>query len=161
MERVRWLERNILVAASRVLKHMLAERERVRAECMLEVCGALIDLDTSILSLKIVKHVSNFNIKLKSKISARISTCRFKLTTIFWVHICHVMWLCSAWEPILFPVKCSILDIYICKCIDVPYIYVCSCVYTVKTDVAVGTVPSVTVRWRNPRARLSGELDRS
>ena len=59
MERVRWLERNILVAASRVLKHMLAERERVRAERMLEVCGALIDLDTSILSLKIIKHVSN------------------------------------------------------------------------------------------------------
>ena len=59
IERVRWLERNILVAASRVLKHMLAERERVRAERMLEVCGALIDLDTSILSLKIIKHVSN------------------------------------------------------------------------------------------------------
>ena len=47
------------MAASRVLKHMLAERERVRAERMLEVCGALIDLDTSILSLKIIKHVSN------------------------------------------------------------------------------------------------------
>ena len=61
MERVRWLERNILVAASRVLKHMLAERERVRAEGMLEVCGALIDLDTSILSLKIIKHVSNLS----------------------------------------------------------------------------------------------------
>ena len=59
MERVRWLERNILVAASRVLKHMVAERERNRAESMLEVCGALIDLDTSILSLKIVKHVSH------------------------------------------------------------------------------------------------------
>ena len=62
MERVRWLERNILVAASRVLKHMLAERERVRAERMLEVCGALIDLDTSILSLKIIKHVSNWHL---------------------------------------------------------------------------------------------------
>lgn len=58
-ERVRWLERNILVAASRVLKHMVAERERNRAKSMLEVCGALIDLDTSILSLKIVKHVSH------------------------------------------------------------------------------------------------------
>ena len=59
MERVRWLERNILVAASRVLKHMVAEKERNRAESMLEVCGALIDLDTSILSLKIVKYVSH------------------------------------------------------------------------------------------------------
>ena len=67
MERVRWLERNILVAASRVIKHMAAERERNRAESMLEVCGALIDLDTSILSLKIVKHVSQIIIIISLK----------------------------------------------------------------------------------------------
>ena len=39
LERLRWLERNVLVAASRVLKHIAAERERSRAEGMLEVCG--------------------------------------------------------------------------------------------------------------------------
>ena len=37
---------------------MAAERERRRAEGMLRVCGDLIDLDISVLSLKILKHVS-------------------------------------------------------------------------------------------------------
>lgn len=58
MERLKWLERNVLVAASRVLKHVAAERERTRAESMLHVCGDLIDLDTVTLSVKILKHVS-------------------------------------------------------------------------------------------------------
>ena len=45
------------MASQRVMKHMAAERERKRAEGMLRVCGDLIDLDISILSLKILKHV--------------------------------------------------------------------------------------------------------
>ena len=47
----------VLVASQRVMKCMAGERERRRAEGMLKVCGDLIDLDISILSLKIVKHV--------------------------------------------------------------------------------------------------------
>lgn len=39
-----------------------SEKERKRAEGMLQVCGDLIDLDTSILSLKILKHVSVFSL---------------------------------------------------------------------------------------------------
>ena len=46
------------MASQRVMKHMTGERERKRAEGMLRVCGELIDLDISILSLKILKHVS-------------------------------------------------------------------------------------------------------
>ena len=59
-ERLKWLERNVLVAASRVLKHVAAERERTRAESMLHVCGDLVDLDTVTLSVKILKHVHQF-----------------------------------------------------------------------------------------------------
>ena len=58
LDKIQWLERNILVAASRVLKHVAAERERSRAEGMLHVCGDLIDLDTACLTVKILKHVS-------------------------------------------------------------------------------------------------------
>ena len=47
----------VLVASQRVMKYMAGERERRRAEGMLKVCGDLIDLDISILSLKIGKHV--------------------------------------------------------------------------------------------------------
>ena len=36
---------------------MGGEKERRRAEGMLRVCGDLIDLDISLLSLKIIKHV--------------------------------------------------------------------------------------------------------
>ena len=49
----------VLVASLRVIKHMSAEKERRRAEEMLKVCGDLIDLDISILSIKINKHVRN------------------------------------------------------------------------------------------------------
>lgn len=38
---------------------MAAERERRRAEGMLRVCGDLIDLDISVLSLKILKHLKS------------------------------------------------------------------------------------------------------
>ena len=48
----------MLVAASRVLKHMMAERDRMRAESMLQVCGDLIDLDSTSLAIRILKHVS-------------------------------------------------------------------------------------------------------
>ena len=47
------------MASQRVMKYMAGERERRRAEGMLQVCGDLIDLDISLLSLKIVKHVSH------------------------------------------------------------------------------------------------------
>jgi len=56
-EKLKWLEKNVLVAASRVLKHMVAERDRIRAEDMLRVCGDLIDLDTASLTIKILKHL--------------------------------------------------------------------------------------------------------
>ncbi len=52
------LSLQVLVAASRVLKHMKTERERGRAESMLRVCGDLSDLDTATLTVKILKHVS-------------------------------------------------------------------------------------------------------
>lgn len=57
VEKLRWLERNVLVAASRVLRHMTIERDRARAEGMLTVCSDLIELDTACLSIKILKHV--------------------------------------------------------------------------------------------------------
>ena len=41
------------------MKHTAGERERKRAEGMLRICGDLIDLDTSILTIKIHKHVSD------------------------------------------------------------------------------------------------------
>ena len=47
----------VLVASQRVMKNAVAEKERRRAEGMLRVCGDLIDLDSSILLLKIHKHV--------------------------------------------------------------------------------------------------------
>lgn len=58
-ERLYMLERNVLVAASRVLKHVAAEKERSRAEDMLRVCGELIDLDIASLSVKILKHLKS------------------------------------------------------------------------------------------------------
>jgi len=36
---------------------MVAERDRIRAEDMLRVCGDLIDLDTASLTIKILKHL--------------------------------------------------------------------------------------------------------
>ncbi|XP_064404655.1 cGMP-dependent 3',5'-cyclic phosphodiesterase-like isoform X2 [Halichondria panicea] len=56
-ERIHWLEKNVLVAASRVLKHTAAEKGKRRAESMLDVCGDLIDLDTACLTIKILKHL--------------------------------------------------------------------------------------------------------
>jgi cGMP-dependent 3',5'-cyclic phosphodiesterase len=56
-EKLQWLRKNVLVASQRVMKHMIGERKRKRAEGMLRVCGELIDLDISILSLKILKHL--------------------------------------------------------------------------------------------------------
>ena len=58
VEKLRWLERNVLVAASRVLNSIITERNRERAEDMLDVCSDLIDLDITSLSIKILKHVS-------------------------------------------------------------------------------------------------------
>ena len=57
VEKLRWLERNVLVAAARVLNCVTVERNRMRAEGMLDVCSDLIDLDTTSLSIKILKHV--------------------------------------------------------------------------------------------------------
>jgi len=61
IEMIQWLEKNVLVAASRVLQHTAAEKSKSRAEGMLHVCGDLIDLDTACLTVKILKHVSNSN----------------------------------------------------------------------------------------------------
>ena len=58
IEKMHWLEKNVLVAASRVLKHTAAEKGKSRAESMLHVCGDLIDLDTACLTVKILRHVS-------------------------------------------------------------------------------------------------------
>jgi hypothetical protein len=58
-EKLQWLKKNVLVASQRVVKHAAAEKERRRAEGMLRVCGDLIDLDISILSLKIHKHLKS------------------------------------------------------------------------------------------------------
>ncbi len=58
VEKLRWVERNVHVAAIRVLKHMSIERDRRRAESMLRVCSDLIDMDTTSLAIKILKHVS-------------------------------------------------------------------------------------------------------
>ena len=58
IEKMQWLEKNVLVAASRVLKHTAAEKGKTRAESMLHVCGDLIDLDTASLTVKILRHVS-------------------------------------------------------------------------------------------------------
>lgn len=58
VDKIRWLERNVLVSAMHVLKHITTEREQVRAESMLQVCRDLIDLDITTLSIKILKHVS-------------------------------------------------------------------------------------------------------
>ena len=58
VEKLRWVERNVHVAAVRVQKHMATERERRRAESMLRVCSDLIDMDTTSLAIKILKHVS-------------------------------------------------------------------------------------------------------
>lgn len=60
VEKLRWVERNVLVAAARVLKQMTLERDRARSVEMLKVCSELIDLDTTSLSVKILKHVSYF-----------------------------------------------------------------------------------------------------
>jgi hypothetical protein len=49
----------VLVASQRVMKNAVAEKERRRAEGMLRVCGDLIDLDSSILLLKIHKHLKS------------------------------------------------------------------------------------------------------
>jgi hypothetical protein len=58
-ERFQWLKKNVLVASQRVMKNAVAEKERRRAEGMLRVCGDLIDLDSSILLLKIHKHLKS------------------------------------------------------------------------------------------------------
>lgn len=58
VEKLRWLERNVLVAASRVLKQIIHVKDWARAEKMLTVCGDLIDLDTTSLAVKILNHVS-------------------------------------------------------------------------------------------------------
>lgn len=57
VDKLRWVEKNVLVAAARVLKQMLIERDRSRSVRMLNVCSELIDLDTTSLSIKILKHV--------------------------------------------------------------------------------------------------------
>lgn len=57
MEKMRWVDKNVLVAAVRVLKQIKADKEKVRAESMLQVCSDLIDLDATCLALKILKHV--------------------------------------------------------------------------------------------------------
>ena len=41
----------------RVLKQMMAEKEKIQAESILNVCSDLIDLDTTSLTIKILKHV--------------------------------------------------------------------------------------------------------
>jgi hypothetical protein len=58
VNKLRWVEKNVLVAAERVLKQMSVENERIRSMGMLNVCSELIDLDVTSLSIKILKHVS-------------------------------------------------------------------------------------------------------
>ncbi len=66
-EKIQWLEKNVLVAASRVLKNTAAEKGKKRAESMLHVCGDLIDLDTACLTIKILKHVSRRSVEQEVK----------------------------------------------------------------------------------------------
>ena len=57
VEKLRWVERNVLVAAARVIKEVVTETDRSRTVGMLNVCSELIDLDITSLSIKILKHV--------------------------------------------------------------------------------------------------------
>ena len=60
VDKLRWVEKNVVVAASRVLKQVSIEKDCNRSVGMLNVCSELIDLDTTSLSIKILKHVRMF-----------------------------------------------------------------------------------------------------
>lgn len=65
--KMKWVERNLLQCASRVVRLMHKEKFSIRTEDMLSVCGDLVDLDTTCLSLKIARHVSECSSKSRRK----------------------------------------------------------------------------------------------
>ena len=87
VEKIRWLDKNVLVAASRVLKHMTADWQQSRAENMLHLCSDLIDLDITNLAIKILKNVSHRITSAIYVVSfSRLSVDRFYTDSVTGVH---------------------------------------------------------------------------
>ncbi len=88
---MKWLEKNMVVTAARVIDLVSDQRNFTRTESMLTVCGDLFDLNPMHLSMKITKHVSRCMCLYRGICVLHVSRCMCLYRGICVLHVSRCM----------------------------------------------------------------------